>query len=116
MAPRPRRWSLSFRYTGRPPQNQPSLVGPLFKPRHNKHNRADNTDQLLTTDPPTPHQDRTNSLGKRSPAGGMHPGPTAPTMLSQTQTHHIATTATTAQGETPTRSSPPLLPSQSKCW
>ncbi|KAK5614397.1 hypothetical protein CRENBAI_026014 [Crenichthys baileyi] len=54
-----------------------------------------------TTEPPTPHQDRTNSPGKRSPASGKHPGPASPTTApATTQTHHITTTATIAQGET----------------
>ncbi|MEQ2310109.1 hypothetical protein AMECASPLE_005552, partial [Ameca splendens] len=38
---------------------------------------------VLKTDPLTPHQDRTNSPGKRFRASGTHHGPGAPTMPPQ---------------------------------
>ncbi|MED6295172.1 hypothetical protein CHARACLAT_028867 [Characodon lateralis] len=41
----------------------------------------------LTTEPPTPHQDGTNSPGKRFPASGKYSGLASPTMPPQPHRH-----------------------------
>ncbi|MED6291864.1 hypothetical protein CHARACLAT_028005, partial [Characodon lateralis] len=54
-----------------------------------------------TTEPPTPHQDGTNTPGHRSPASSKHLALASPTTPpATTQTHHITATAAIALGET----------------
>ncbi|MEQ2242950.1 hypothetical protein ILYODFUR_002047 [Ilyodon furcidens] len=43
-----------------------------------------------TMEPPTPHQDGTNSPSKRSPASGKHSGPVSPTTPLQPYKHSIS--------------------------
>ncbi|MEQ2256958.1 hypothetical protein ILYODFUR_029405 [Ilyodon furcidens] len=45
----------------------------------------------LTTEPPTPHQDGTNSPGKRSKASDKHSRPASPTLPLQPHRHHHIT-------------------------
>ncbi|KAK5613513.1 hypothetical protein CRENBAI_020598 [Crenichthys baileyi] len=59
-----------------PPHSMPRRQGPRPQAQQSRHHRA----PYSHTDPPTPHQDRTNSTSKESPVGDTHPGLVAPTM------------------------------------
>ncbi|MEQ2234780.1 hypothetical protein ILYODFUR_034878 [Ilyodon furcidens] len=71
-----------------------------------KHNRADITEYRTHNRPPNPTP-RPDKLTQQEVSGQWHtPGASGPHHAhATTQTHHITATATTAQGDTPTRSS-----------
>ncbi|KAK5610680.1 hypothetical protein CRENBAI_001567 [Crenichthys baileyi] len=70
--------------TGRPPQHL-NLVWASQGSCLNLSDPSPNTE--LTTEPQTPHQDRSNSPSKRSPASGKHSRLAPPTLAPQPHRH-----------------------------
>ncbi|MEQ2249609.1 hypothetical protein ILYODFUR_031088 [Ilyodon furcidens] len=60
---------------------------PHREPRQQGKSPAQRYPSNPTTEPPTSHQDETNSTGKRSPASGKHSGPASPTTPPQSHKH-----------------------------
>ncbi|MEQ2249727.1 hypothetical protein ILYODFUR_032227 [Ilyodon furcidens] len=69
-------------------------------PRH-RRNRADTTEHRPTTEPPTPHQDGTNSLGQRQALGGQRQQPQPERETCTSQVTGLGRPTSTAKHNTP---------------